>query len=99
MQLDRCEQAGHDRLPQLRGVQNVQTGVCRGGVHQGAAGRRVRAAERRMGAQQLSAAVGTAGVGVHDAARQLDELTHMPDEQHLCEVLRRCHIQRLADEI
>ena len=99
MRLDRGEQAGHDRFPQVSGVQNVQTGVCRGGIHQGAAGRRVRAAERRMGAEQLGAAVGAAGVGVHDAARQLDELAHMPDEQHLREVLRRGHIQRFPDEI
>ena len=52
-----------------------------------------------MGTEQLSAAVGTAGVGVHDAARQLDELAHMPDKQHLREVLRRGHIQRFPDEI
>ena len=35
-------------------------------VHQGAAGGRIRPAERRMGAEQLSAAISLFGVGVHN---------------------------------
>ncbi len=97
--LDGIQQASHDRLAQVGSVQNIQAGVGSRGVHQGAAGGRIRPAERRMGAEQLSAAISLLGVGVHDAARQLDQLAHMTDEQHFRKVFGCRHVQRFTDKI
>lgn len=52
-----------------------------------------------MGAEQLSAAISLFGVGVHNAARQLDQLAHMADEQHFRKVFGCHHIQRFTDKI
>ena len=52
-----------------------------------------------MGAEQLRTAVGGVGVGVHDAARQLDELAHMAHQKHLLESGGSGHIQRVTDEV
>ena len=45
------------------------------------------------------AAIGLPGVGVHDSARQLDQLAHMADEQHFRKVFGCRHVQRLTDKI
>ena len=99
MGLYRIQQAGHNRPAQPRAVQNGKAGVCCGGVHQGAAGYRIRPAEGGVGAEQLGAAVRLSGMGIHNAARQLDELAHMADQQHLLKLLRCRHIQRITDEV
>ena len=99
MGLDGIHQPGQHRGPEACFVQDLNAGVRGGRVEEGRADLLPRPAESGVGAEELGAAVRRVGVGVHDAARQLDELAHMPDEQHLREVLRRCHIQRLADKI
>lgn len=48
-----------------------------------------------MGAEQFGAAIRHAGMGVHNAARQLDQLADVPHQQYLCKLLRSGHIQRI----
>ena len=52
-----------------------------------------------MGTEQLGAAVGRVGVGVHDAAGHLDQFAYMAHQQHLFKPGRGCHIQRISDEV
>ena len=46
-----------------------------------------------MGTEQLGAAIGLLGVGVHDAARQLDQLAHMADKEDFRKMFCCGHIQ------
>ena len=52
-----------------------------------------------MGTEQLSAAIGLFGVGVHDAASQLDQFAHMADKEDFRKMFGRSHIQRFPNEI
>ena len=48
---------------------------------------------------QFTAEGGCAGVGVHDAARQFDQLADVAHQHHLFEVGCRRHIHRIPDEV
>ena len=52
-----------------------------------------------MGTEQLGAAIGLFGVGVHDAARQFDQLAHMADKEDFRKMFCCGHIQRFPNEI
>ena len=99
MQLHSLEQTFQNGSTQTGLVQNSKAGIGRGGIHQRPADRLRRTAECCMGAEQLGPAVGLTGVGVHNTARQLDQLAHMPDQKHLLKMLGRRHIQRVTDKI
>ena len=99
MQLDGGKDAFQHRGAQVGTVQNVQAGVGGGGVHQGPAHFAGSAAQRRVGAEHLGAAIGGVGMGVHDARCQLDQLAHMAYEKRFFKVCRCGHIQRVTDEV
>ena len=99
VELDCPQQAFQHRSPQAGAVQEFQTGIGGGSVHQGGADFPGSAAERRMGTEQLGAAVGSVGMGVHNTARHLDQLAHMAHQKHLFKAGRCSHIQRITDKV
>ena len=99
MLLDGAQQALHHFITQSGVIEHSKAAVTRDLVHQGAAGFRVRTAQGRVANEQLPAAVGGFGMGVHDAARKLHKLADVSDKQDIVEALEPGGVDGVPDVV
>ena len=92
-------EALHHRVQQPLLLQDIQGFICSNAVHQPGCRLLIRAQHRCVGRQDIHPGVGVAGVGVHNACRQLHQLPDMSHQQNSLRAEFHSRVDGFSQEI